>query len=163
MISTAASAQTRWDVAGGYSYLDDPPDAVSFDGWMASAGLAMNRWLSAVADVSAHTRTATRERLEFATFAILGGARASAGIGPFTEFAQLLAGASHAGSSIDPASGEWHAALQPGGGVDYPFAKQLAIRIQIDYRTIRGGIGRPIADPRYQLRYSAALVVEQRR
>jgi len=158
LLTRPLAAQTPWAVAGGYSYLQDPPDRIDFPaGWIATASVALKPWLSVVGDVSGHKETALD--IDFATFAVLGGARASASIGRLTEFGQLLAGVVRSTSTVvGITSSDHHPAIQPGAGVDYPIARRLAARLQIDYRAIRGGAVSPAPDPRHQLRYSVLLV-----
>jgi len=156
--SAPLGAQRAWDLAGGYSYLHDPPDAIDFPaGWIASASVGLTPWLAAAADVSGHA--ASELAIDFSTLAVLGGVRASARIGRFTEFAQFLAGPVRAKSTVVGITAIEHdAAVQPGGGVDYPLGSRWAARVQFDFRQVFGGVDTPIADPRHQFRYSAAVV-----
>jgi hypothetical protein len=156
------SAQRAWEVAGGYVYLQDPPDRTNFPaGWLASAGVALNDWLSAVADVSRSVESSFA--IDLATAAFVGGIRASAQIGPLSEFGQFLVGVVRSTSTVVGISqSDDNVALQPGGGVDFRLGHRFAARLQIDYRTIRGGIAGPIADPRHQFRYAAELVYRHR-
>ena len=154
----ATVAQPAWDLAGGYTYLQDPPDRTNFPaGWMAGADVAITDWLSVVVDASRHWQSTLD--VDLSTSAITGGLRASARIGRLTEFAQLLAGVAHSSSSVvGVTSAENDFAIQPGGGVDYPSGRRFAVRVEIDYRAIAGGIGPPIADPRHQFRFVWALI-----
>ncbi len=151
-------AQRAWDLAGGYTYLQDPPDRTNFPtGWMAGADVAVTDWLAAVVDVSRHW--ASTLDIDLSTAAVTGGLRASVRVGHVTEFAQLLAGVAVASSTVvGVTSRETNLAIQPGGGVEYPADRRFAARFEIDYRGITGGIGPPIADPRHQLRFVWALV-----
>lgn len=124
---------------------------------MASADVSLTDWLSVVVDVSRHWETTFD--IELSTFAVTSGVRASARIGRLTEFAQLLAGVAHSTSTVvGITNSENDLAIQPGGGVEYPGGRRFAGRFEIDYRAITGGIGPPIADPRRQFRFVAALV-----
>lgn len=149
-------------MAAGYAYLQDPPDRTDFPaGWMADAAVGVNGWLSAVADAgrSAHSTL----DIDLSTSALLGGVRASARIGRLTEFAQLLGGLARSTSTVVGVSAsDNHFAIQPGAGVDFPFRRRLAGRLQVDYRAIRGGVGSPIADPRHQFRLVGAVVYRRR-
>jgi hypothetical protein len=164
VLSAPLGAQRAWEVSGGYSYLHDPPDATDFPaGWLAGTAITVGPWpwFAVVADVSGHVTSSFD--IDLSTFALLGGARASARIGPFTEFAQLAAGVVRAKSTVvGITSAEENAAVQPGGGVDIPLAARLAARLQFDYRLVFGGIDAPIADPRHQFRYSLSLVYRHR-
>ncbi len=146
-------------MAGGYAYLNDPPDRTDFpSGWLADASVGLTRWLSLVADVSAHWET-TIDDIHLSTSAVTGGVRVSARIGRLTEFGQLLAGVARSSSTVvGITNSDDNAAVQPGAGLDYPLLPRLSGRAQFDYRVIRGGIGPPIADPRHQFRFAVALV-----
>jgi len=163
----AASAQVAqaarpWEVAAGYQLLDDPQDRVTLRGWMLDATLRLTPWLSAVGETGAAARTILD--VEIRQFAVLGGARATARIGPFAEFVQLTAGIARSGSTVfGESSSDTAFALQPGGGVDVPLGRgsRFAARLQIDRRAILGG---PFnADDRHNIRLGAALVYAPRR
>jgi hypothetical protein len=162
-IPQSVSAQTPWELAAGYAYLQDPPDRLDFpSGWIASAAVGLTSWLSAVADVSRHSHSTLA--IDFSTLALVGGVRASARIGRLTEFGQIGVGLARSTSTVVGISSTAHAvAIQPGAGLDYPLGPRFAARLQIDYRAIRGGIEAPIADPRHQFRYAAELVYRGRR
>ncbi len=156
----SASAQVAqsvraWEVAAGYQTLDDPQDRVTLRGWMLEAALRLTPWLSAVGETGAAARTILD--VEIRQFAVLGGARASARIGPFTGVAQS------ASTVFGESSSDTAFALQPGGGVDIPLGREsrLALRLQIDRRAILGG---PFeTDDRHDVRFGAALVYAPRR
>jgi hypothetical protein len=151
-------AQRAWDLAGGYTYLQDPPDRTNFPaGWMAGVDVAVTDWLSAVVDVSRHWESTLD--IDLSASAMTGGLRASARVGRLTEFAQLLAGVAHSSSTVvGVTSSQNNLTIQPGGGVEYPSGRRVAARFEFDYRGIAGGIGPPIADPRHQFRFVWALV-----
>lgn len=158
-----ASAQSTraWEIAGGYQTVDDPLDRVTLRGWTADAAVRLVSWLSAVGETGAARRTVFE--IELRQFALLGGARAAARIGPFTEFVQLMAGLSRSGSTIlGDSVNEGNAfALQPGIGVDVPLGGLFAARFQIDRRWLLGG--EFVADDRHEARLAAALVYHPRR
>ena len=163
----AASAQVAqatppWEVAAGYQSLDDPLDRVTLRGWMLDATLRLTPWLSAVGETGAAARTILD--VEIRQFAVLGGARATARIGPFAEFVQLTAGIARSGSTVfGESSSDTAFALQPGGGVDIPLGRgsRFAARLQIDRRAILGG---PFnTDDRHDVRLGGALVYASRR
>lgn len=164
LLPRAAAAQRNWELAGGYAYLNDPPDRTDFpSGWIADAAVGLTDWLALVGDASAHWET-TIDQIKLSTSAVTAGVRVSARIGRLTEFGQLLAGVVHSSSTVIGITGsDTEAAIQPGAGIDYPFLPHLAGRLQFDYRAIRGGIGPPIADPRHQFRFVAALVYRRPR
>jgi outer membrane protein with beta-barrel domain len=157
-VPVSASAQTAgaWEIGAGYSYLQDSPDRTNLPaGWMVDGAVALTHWLSVVGDVSRNTHTVLD--VDLSTYAILGGARASARIGPFTEFGQLLAGTAHASSTVvGVTSSASNFALQPGAGLDYPLSRAVSARLQVDFRSIAGGgAGK---DPRHDFRFVAAIV-----
>jgi hypothetical protein len=154
--SAAAQTGASWELSGGYSYLQDSPDRTNLPaGWMIGASVALRNWLSAVADISRHTH-ATGD-IDLGMVAVLAGARASATIGPFLEFGQLVVGPARASVSVvGSANADTRFAVQPGAGIDYPFARTLAARLQIDFRSIVGGTHG--SDPRHDFRFVAALV-----
>ena len=138
----AAGGETWWpqEVSGGYVYLNDSDNQIGLPaGWMAGGSWRLTDWLSAVGEGGSSARTTTfAADLRFRVGAVLGGARASASLGPFREFGQVLAGAvlsSAAGlgvTSTDTALG-----IQPGAGLDYPITPRVAARGEVDVRFIR--------------------------
>ncbi len=161
-VGVTADARAAWEISGSYSYLQDPPDRTDFPaGWAAGTAIDVRPWLSIAADVSGHHTSSFA--VDLSTLAALGGVRASARLGSLTEFAQLLAGAVRASSTVVGLdAGETDPAIQPGAGVEYPLAPRYALRAQFDYRLVRGGAGPPIADPRHQFRYSLGIVFHHR-
>ncbi|HMD36046.1 MAG TPA: hypothetical protein VKH42_13805 [Vicinamibacterales bacterium] len=158
-----ASAQSTraWEIAGGYQTVDDPLDRVTLLGWTADAAVRLMPWLSAVGETGAARRTIFE--IELRQLALLGGARAAARIGPFTEFVQILAGVSRSGSTVLGESRDEGSAfaLQPGGGVDVSLGDAFAARFQIDRRSLLGG--EFVSDDRHEIRLAAVLVFHSRR
>ena len=165
----AAQARASTEVYGGYSFLLDPGNAVlaitARDnkyplGWAAGVAHPISDWLAAVGEAAGHykSRTSFNTDVSLSFHSFLGGARASARIGPLTEFVQLLAGAVNGRGSafgIDVSTTAF--AVQPGGGIDYPLTRRLAARLELDYRWIRSTAeGREHAS---QFRALAAIVV----
>jgi outer membrane protein with beta-barrel domain len=162
LVPMSASAQTShvWEISGGYSYLQDSPDRTNLPaGFAIGAGIGINRWLSAVVDVSRNSHTVFD--IDLTTFAILAGVRASAKIGRVLEFGQLVAGRAHASSTVvGVTSRDAGFALQPGAGLDYPAGGRFSGRLQVDFRSIGGGgFGK---DPRHDFRFVAAVVYRHR-
>jgi hypothetical protein len=163
-----AVAQTTTEFFGGYSYLRDPAQSVIAAtagdnalpvGWTAGAARPVWRFVAAVVDLSGHYKRGTTfdEDVRLSFHALGAGARASARIGPFSEFAQLLAGAAHArGAAFGQTVTSTALMLQPGGGVDYALGSRFAARLQLDWRWIRGTEDGRIAA--HQLRAVAAVV-----
>jgi opacity protein-like surface antigen len=84
------------------------------------------------------------------------GARASARIGPFVEFGQILVGVVHAsGSAFGTTMSSTHLGAQVGGGLDYPVTGRLSVRGEVDFRRSRGENG---ADTARELRGVAGVV-----
>src|SRR5262245_22465883 len=119
-VRASAQSTRAWEIAGGYQTVDDSLDRVTLRGWTADAAVRLMPWLSAVGETGAARRTVFE--IELRQFALLGGARAAARIGPLTEFVQLVAGLSRSGSTVlGESQNESNAfALQPGIGVDVP-------------------------------------------
>ena len=143
-VPRTASAQTprSLELSGGYAFLRDPRTDLSFPrGWTAGVAVTINQWLSAVADVSgSHTTTPTIvEDLRFSVHAFMFGGRASTRAGPFVEFGQVLVGAVRgSGTAFGAASSSTRLGTQVGAGLDYPFSEKLAVRGEIDLRSIMG-------------------------
>jgi len=172
MATTAAgvSAQTRGaEISVGYSYLVDPSHSVLTAtarddtlplGW--AVGIAWPAWraISIAADVSGHytRKTTFVEDITLSYHTVAAGPRASATIGPFTEFAQVLAGvAIGRGAAFGVTVSTTTLLLQGGGGLDYPLTRRFAVRAQLDYRRIKGSSDGRL--PANQVRAVAALVV----
>jgi hypothetical protein len=139
--SRSASAQTPFEISGGYSAAHDPRDDVTLRaGWVAGAALSLTRTVSVVGDVSGQYRTvelfATDVRLSVQT--VMGGVRASARLGRLIEFGQVVAGVVHtSGSAFGSTDTGNSVGVQPGVGVDYPLTDRVAARAQFDVRLIR--------------------------
>jgi opacity protein-like surface antigen len=139
----AAGAQT-WrpqELSAGYVYLNDSDNQVGLPaGWMAGGSFRLTDWLSAVGEGGISTRTTTTfgSELRLRVGAVLGGARASASLGPFREFGQVLAGAVlGSGTGFGVTSTDTAFGVQPGAGLDYPITARVAARAEVDGRFIR--------------------------
>ena len=155
-MSASAQPARTWELSIGYAYMQDSPDRTDLPkGFAIGAGVAINRWLSLVADVGRNAHTVLD--VDLSTSAILVGARASARIGRLLEFAQLVAGRAQASSTVVGVTSRDAAfALQPGAAVEYPTGRAFSGRLQVDFRSIAGGgFGK---DPRHDFRFVAALV-----
>ncbi|MFI5179692.1 MAG: outer membrane beta-barrel protein [Vicinamibacterales bacterium] len=166
----ASEAQTRppLEVYAGYSYLNDPTNSVVAAtagdnslrvGWMAGTAVPLSGWLSVVAEAGGNYRTLPTidSDVRLSVLSFMAGGRASARIGPLTEFGQVLVGAVRGrGSEFGVSVSNTGFALQPGAGLDWPFGHRLAARLELDFRTINAsGDGR---DRAHQIRAIAALV-----
>jgi hypothetical protein len=153
----------------GYSYLKDPSHSVLTAtarddgmplGWAGGAALPLWRAVSIAADVSGHYKRQTTffDDVSLTYHALAAGPRASARIGPFVEFVEILAGVAIArGAAFGTTTHATALVLQGGGGLDYPIQGRLAIRGEIDYRRLTGSDSGRV--PSNQLRIVAAMVV----
>ncbi len=150
--ASAQPPQSDW--FAGYSYLRDPGSSIlaatadddSFPiGWSAGGARRVWRaiWIAGEAAGHYKTRTTLDEDVKLSFHAFLGGPRASATVGRVTEFVQVLAGVVHGrGSAFGSSVTVTDLGAQPGGGIDYALGRRLAVRLQLDYRWIRGSNGR---------------------
>jgi opacity protein-like surface antigen len=154
----SAQAPATLEVSGGYAFVRDPRMDLDLPaGWAVGAAARVNTWLSAVGDVSgSHTTISTLVGdLQFSVHAFMFGGRASARIGPFVEFGQVLVGAVRAsGSAFGEITSGTHLGWQVGGGLDYPVTRKWSVRGQADFRWNRGEQG---ADTLLQLRGVAGV------
>jgi len=155
-----ASAQTGFEISGGYAVARDPRDEITLPaGWMAGAALTLTPTFSAVADVSGQYKTIalfnTEARLNVLT--AMAGVRAAARIGALTEFGQLLVGVVRAsGSAFGSTTTSRSLSVQPGFGVDVPLAKAWLARAELDLRLIAAQPDTVNAG--YQYRFVTGLV-----
>jgi opacity protein-like surface antigen len=160
----AAGAQTWWpqEVSGGYVYLNDSDNQVGLPaGWMAGGSFRLTDWLSAVGEggISARTTTTFGSELRLRVGAVLGGARASASLGPFREFGQVLAGAVlSSGTGFGVTSTDTAFGVQPGAGLDYPITARVAARAEVDGRFIRSRSSG--STPAHELRLLVGVVLK---
>lgn len=159
-LSRPASAQApaSFEVSGGYAFVREPRLDLDFPaGWTVGAAGKVNSWMSVIGDVSgsrATTPTLVGD-LRFSVQTFMLGTRASARIGPFLEFAQILAGAVHSnGSALGTTTPVTRFGWQAGGGLDYPVTARLSVRGEADFRWSRGAKG---ADTGFQLRGVAGV------
>jgi hypothetical protein len=140
---TAAQPATRWQLFAGYSTLNDTLDQVTFPaGWTVSAAGHLTEWLSVVGDTDGHYKTipVIGSDVRLTSHSVTGGLRAGARVGPFVEFAQLLAGVAQAtGTLFGSSETIRRSVVQPGVGLDYPLHGGWAVRGQLDIRLIATG------------------------
>lgn len=159
-----ASAQTAFELSGGYSLARDPRDEITLPaGWVAGAAMKLTPTFSVVADVSGQYRTIalvnTDARLSAHT--LMGGVRASGQIGALTEFVQVLAGVVRAsGSAFGSTSTARSLGIQPGVGLDYPLTHAWAARVELDVRL--QGNQPDASNEGYEYRFAAALIYRVR-
>ena len=130
----AAQAQTRANLAAGYSYLREiGSDGATYGkGWLVSAATRPGPAISWVGEIGGSYRAPAGLTQKLLSY--LGGARFSRSLGAIAPFAQVLAGAER---FSEPGFSETGLAVQPGGGVDVALASRLALRGQLDYRWVR--------------------------
>ena len=147
LFAAPCSAQEfpRAELFGGYSYLHFPSfygeDARSIPkGWAAGIAGNFHRHFGAEAAFSGHYETQFNDR-EGSTHLFLFGPKASVRLHNFTPWAHALFGTTvvraraQSNSSYGPAdrrASATHFAWAVGGGLDYPFQKNVALRVQAD-------------------------------
>jgi len=164
LIPRPATAQTRFDVSGGYALAHDARDQVTLPaGWAAGAAIGLTPAFAAVVDVSGQYKTVALlnadARLTIHT--VMAGVRGSARLGRLTEFGQVAAGVVRTSGSAFGATTTVHAiGIQPGAGVDYPLTPRWAARAELDVRLILAQQDAQNAGT--QLRFAACLVYRRR-
>ena len=133
----------RYEIAGGYSYVNFDPgqpfDSFSNHGATGSFAYNATRWLGLTAELGGYnfSRSASSNSLSGSWVTYLFGPRLNLRrFDYFVPFAEFLVGASRAGLELTGSStGNQSAfALAAGGGVDVVLSKNLAWRFaQIDY------------------------------
>jgi hypothetical protein len=141
--TSAAQTVERRQIFAGYTSMSDVTDHVMFPlGWFAGAAAHLNPWLSVVADVDGQYKTITfiDTDIHLNSHSATAGARASAPLGRFVEFGQVLAGVVVSrGTLFGSTATTKHAVIQPGVGVDYPLSWRWAIRGELDMRFLSSG------------------------
>jgi hypothetical protein len=135
-----AQTWTPREISGGYVYVNDSDNQIGLPaGWMAGGSWRLTDWLSAVGEGGSSARTTTFvSDLRFRVGTVMGGARASASLGPFREFGQVLAGAVlSSATGLGVTSTDTALGIQPGAGLDYPITPRVAARGEVDVRFIR--------------------------
>jgi hypothetical protein len=155
-----AAAQSGVEISAGYSIAYDPRDAITLPaGWIASIAKPLRPAIAAVAEVSGQHATIPliSSNAELSVHTVMGGARASARVGPFIEFAQGVIGIARiSGSAFGSTNSSTGLAFQPGAGVEWPFSRAWSARTQFDVRLVRGTAD--ASSGAAQLRVAAALV-----
>jgi len=133
----------RYEVAGGYSYVNfdpgNPFDSFSNHGATGSFAYNATRWLGLTAELGGYnfSRSVSPSSVNGSWLTYLFGPRLNLRrFDHFVPFAEFLVGASHAGVEVtgDAGGDKSTFALAAGGGVDVVLFKNLAWRFaQIDY------------------------------
>ena len=146
-VAAPAAAQNarRFEVSGGYSWLRETQADQTFNGWVASGAVYVNRWLGIVGDFGQHFEGIDPEpglEVRFNELSYMGGVRfAGASNRAVSAFAQVAAGgvrfhSSIRDSTVDESQSVTKFALQPGGGVDVFFSRNVGVRAGGDYRRV---------------------------
>jgi Outer membrane protein beta-barrel domain len=126
------------EASAGYAFLNDATEEVHFPlGWSVGIAAGLTNWLSVAGDAGGHYKTLSLVGTDVTlrAYTLMGGLRASARIGPFTEFGQLLAGMNHgSGTAFGSSDSVTQFTWQPGGGLDLPIGRRLAVRGEFDAR-----------------------------
>ena len=150
-LAAPASAQEyrRFDLSGGYSrglFIDFDVDQ-EFHGWVVSAAGSVTRWLGIIGEVGGNYETFSVGEfdIDVSLHSFMSGARFRVPSNPrVTPFGQLLVGAVRlAGSAMGQSAVETRFALQPGGGVDLWFTRNIGVRVGADYRRLFGNVDDP--------------------
>jgi hypothetical protein len=140
---SAAQSLERRQIVAGYSGMIDITDHVTFPlGWFVGAAGHLTPWLSVVADADGQYKTIRfiDTDIHLTSYSATAGARASAPLGRFVEFGQILAGiVLSRGTLFGSTETTTHAIIQPGAGVDYPLNRRWAIRAELDMRFLSSG------------------------
>ena len=137
--ATAQDARA-WEISAGYSFMHASSDHLDFfNGWAAGAGARVHDWLSIVVDASGHRKTLAfvDADIHLSTLTLMAGGRATAALGRFSEFAQVLVGVLRtSGTLFDATDTTTHLVWQPGLGLDYPLTARISFRGELDVRLI---------------------------
>lgn len=156
----AAQEYRRFDVSGGYSrglFIDFDVDQ-QFHGWVVSAAGNVRPWLGLVGEAGGNYETFSFGEfdLDVSLHSFMSGARVQFPSNPrIMPFGQLLAGAVRlAGTAMGRSTVETRFALQPGGGVDVWFTRNVGVRAGADYRRMFGNVDDPNG-----IRFHAGILV----
>src|SRR5204863_8905245 len=133
-------------------------------GWMAGASVALTDWLAAVVDAGGSYKTISSfgSEVHVSVHTVMGGVRASAGVGKVTEFGQVLVGIVRgSGTAFGFASTSHAFGLQPGIGFEIPLNQTFAGRAELDVRFIHSQPNGNNAA--YEYRFVAGIVYRFRK
>jgi opacity protein-like surface antigen len=155
----AHAADPTVEVSGGVNFLDDTGGSENYFGgllnggggqfqqlgWAASIGGYFNDWFGVVADLGGSYTTrniggavvgGTDYRVR--EYSFMGGPKLAFHLNPqVTPFVQFLLGRVNASASGPGSASQSDFSMQPGGGVDVTVRRNLAVRVETDYRTAR--------------------------
>lgn len=164
ILSASAFAQdfTKGEVFGGYQYTRINPgngvNGANFNGWNAAGQYNWNKYFGVKADFSGAYKSELGASLRQHTY--LFGPVLSARSEKTTLFAHVLFGGAHAtvdtGTSFFGSASESAFAMALGGGLDYNFHKNFAVRVgQFDYLPTHFGDA-----TQHNFRYSTGIVLK---
>jgi outer membrane protein with beta-barrel domain len=149
----AFAQEHRWNIAAGYTALNDTTDHVTFPlGLSVGAAVSLGSWLAIAGEVDRQQKTQPTfgSDITLTSTGVVAGLRAQTRIGALTEFVQVLAGGvTSTGTLFGGTTTSHHSAVQPGLGVDFALRPRWAARGEIDARWLDSG---------NEVRYVAALV-----
>ena len=152
-LAAQAQGTSRYDIAGGYSYLHDQDISENLSkGWVVSVGGRVMKWLDAVGEVGGNHKTLSipGDPPKIRVLALMGSPRLTGpGYRRLTPFGQVLFGAAWARTSVlDVGDSVRDFAYQPGAGVNWNLGPRVGIRLEGDYRIIRAE-GSNSKEPRF--------------
>ena len=104
-------------------------------GWNVSVAGNLLPWLGLVGDVGGNYKTVADVTLKIHTF--LSGVRISGRAGRLVPFGQFVVGLAQSSAGYYGLNASsYDLAMQPGGGVDIGLSDSVALRVQVDFRTI---------------------------
>lgn len=126
-----------WGILRDSSLVDLGLDGTSTLGWNTSFAGNLSPWIGVIGDVGGNYKTVSGVTFKIHTY--LSGIRVTgrSEFGRINPFGQFLVGLaqSRAGVRGFSISGN-DFAIQPGGGVDIGLSNSVAVRLQMDFRTI---------------------------
>jgi len=141
-----ASVGREYQWFAGYSFYRDQSDDLSFPaGWALSAARHATPEIEIVGAISGSHKSADAFGVNLASTSIYtfaGGPKYARRTGSVTSFGQVLVGvAATRTSALGVSDSSAGFALLPGGGVDIPITKTLALRAGLDVQTVHGSGG----------------------
>jgi hypothetical protein len=144
--SHQAPTGPRYDAFGGYTWLWDSTDSISFPlGWVASIAGRVTDSVSIVGEAGGNYKSASVLGVNLASASIYtftGGPKFSGQAGSVRPFGQVLAGleVGHV-SALGYGASSTGFAVMPGFGVDLPVANRLGVRIGGEFGFIHDSLG----------------------
>jgi len=138
----AAAQSGNWDVAAGYSFLNDNEIKESFGaGWFAAVGVDVSKALAIAGEVSGNYKTVAiaGTDVDLSIHFFGAGPRFVGHTAKVHPFAQVLFGAARGSAGLLGVSeSATDFAWQPGGGIDIDLNKSVGLRVGANGRFIHG-------------------------